>query len=131
MTFWYIHFKTKNSTFFGRSPLQLPISVRNSRKGAFSAGEVVNLPGRIPTLQVRAEESILSALASDLNAHYCLGIDQEVIVMRGTCASPNSNQVGRLAIIGSSHTRRMLASDGSGQFSSLKTCRAGHRQRQP
>jgi hypothetical protein len=72
---------------------------------------VSNLPGCIPLLQVRAEESILRALASNLNAHYCLGIDQEVIVMRGMCASPNSNKVGQLAIIGSSHTRRMSASD--------------------
>jgi hypothetical protein len=91
--------------------MQLPLSIRNSRKGAFSAGSVVNLPGRIPPLQVRAEEAILRALAGDLNAHYCLGIDQEVFVLRGTCASPNQNQVGRLAIIGSSHMRRMSASD--------------------
>jgi hypothetical protein len=47
----------------------------------------------------------------DLNAHYCLGIDKEVNVMRGTCANPNANSVGRLAVVGSLHSRRMLASD--------------------
>jgi hypothetical protein len=47
----------------------------------------------------------------DLNAHYCLGIDKDVNVMRGTCANPNANLVGRLAVVGSSHSRRASASD--------------------
>jgi hypothetical protein len=91
-------------------PLQLPISVRNTRKGAFSAGSVENLPGCIPPLQVSAEQNVLRALAADLNAHYCLGLDQDVSIMRGTCANPDENQVGRLAVIGSSHLRRVSAS---------------------
>jgi hypothetical protein len=47
----------------------------------------------------------------DLNEHYCLGLDDEVNVMRGTCANPNANLVGRLAVVGSSHSRRLSASD--------------------
>jgi hypothetical protein len=53
----------------------------------------------------------LRALVTDLNEHYCLGLDNEVNVMRGTCANPNANLVGRLAVVGSSHSRRMSASD--------------------
>jgi hypothetical protein len=74
--------------------MQLPLSIRNSRKGAFSAGAVVNLPGRIPPLQVRAEEAILRALACDLNAHYCLGIDQEVFVLRGSAPVQTQTRSG-------------------------------------
>jgi hypothetical protein len=54
--------------------------------------------------------NIVNALAADLNKNYCLKIDQNISVERGVGALPNGDRSGRCAIIGASHSRRLMAS---------------------
>jgi hypothetical protein len=52
----------------------------------------------------------VDALAADLNKNYCLKIDPNICVERSVGALPNDNRSGRIAIVGASHSRRLMAS---------------------
>jgi hypothetical protein len=52
----------------------------------------------------------VDALAADLNKNYCLGIDTNICVERSVAALPRDNRIGCIAIVGASHSRRLMAS---------------------
>jgi hypothetical protein len=90
--------------------LQLPISLRNSRRGNFTAGIVENLPNTLPPMNCEIEADIVNGMTYALNKLYSLNLDTNVGVVRGVGANSIGRNEGRIAIIGASHAGRYGAS---------------------
>jgi hypothetical protein len=53
------------------------------RRGNFTAGIIEKLPNRVQFLDPESEQDCMRLIAKTLNTHYCLGLDENVIVQRG------------------------------------------------
>jgi hypothetical protein len=99
--------------------LALPIGIRNSRKGFFNAGKLTGLPNSLQGLGAQEEQGILRCLAEETNKYYCLNIDENVVVSRGTGAPENDANTGRVFLVGSSHLHRIATSPAAAKIPKL------------
>jgi hypothetical protein len=67
--------------------MEMPHSIRNSRRGMFAAGGVDKLPKWIPPLLAAQEKLVLGQLILDLNKFYFLNLDVNFPLMRGAGAT--------------------------------------------
>jgi hypothetical protein len=89
--------------------MEMPHSIRNSRRGTFAAGGVKKLPKWIPPLSPAQEKLIVGQLILDLNKFYCLNLDVNYNPLRGAGASSPGAEQGWVAFIGASHAAKVSA----------------------
>ena len=88
--------------------LYLPISLTNSRKRRFAAGELKGpFPVEVQPLDSAAETGIISSLCKELNDSYCLALPAVPNLNRGSVSLCQDFEVKRLVVIGSSHAGKL------------------------
>jgi hypothetical protein len=100
--------------------LLLPISYRNTRKVPYTAGEIEQLPGAVRTLTDSAEKNAVTALVTELNRNYFLGLSENISVARGGGLASVGTSAGKIAMIGASHTRRMTDSGAASRVNLMQ-----------
>jgi hypothetical protein len=110
---------TGNFKNFKRISVPIPIVIRNSMKGFFNAGKLTGLPNSLQGLGAQDEQGILRCLAEETNKYYCLNIDENVVVSRGTGAPENDANTGRVFLVGSSHLHRIATSPAAAKIPKL------------
>jgi hypothetical protein len=103
------------STCLGDRTLFIPTSCRNPRKRAFRSPDTEPpLPTGVRPMGTEEERTIVTALISDLNEFYGVGLDPFPLLERGVSTQVTAITKGRIVLVGASHMVRLAKCLGQG-----------------